>query len=259
MTDPQLIHDYLDRIGVHTIRAPDAGFLAELHERHLSTVPFENIDVHLGLPILLGDAALEKVVQRRRGGTCRELNGSAFPTLLTALGFKVTLLGSRVFIGGRPSFPMAHTVVRVDCPGPWLVDVGFGKDGPRFPLRLDEPAPQPDPVGTFRVRDGPAGDTEVLRNAEPVLRIEPAPRAPEDFRPVLRWFESAPESPFRDNLFCTRMTDYGRVTLRGNILTKTGSTFRTKQLLDADDDIRKAYEEHFGIILERLPPIPSKG
>lgn len=253
-----LVNDYLRRLGLAERRPPDAAFLRELQDRHLRTVPFENIDFHLREPIRLGAEAVDKVVRRRRGGTCRELNGSALPFLLRALGYRVTLLGSRVFIKGRPSFPLAHTVIRVDCPRPWLVDVGFGRDGARYPLRMDVRGPQRDPHGTFEFTDGPNGDVDLLRDGTKVLRIEPQPRTAEDFRPVLWWFESSPESPFRDDLFCTRVTATGRITLRGDLLTRTEGSHRDKTVLADDTEIARAYEKHFGITLDRLPPIPRR-
>lgn len=253
--DGRMAQDYLDRLGVSE-RGPDTRFLRELQERHLMTVPFENIDFHLGRPIRLGEHALDKVVRRGRGGTCRELNGSAFSELLRTLGYQVTLLGSRVFRGDRPSFPLAHTVIRVDAPRPWLVDVGFGRDGARYPLRMDSHAAQPDPNGTFAFAPGPDGDLDLLRDGTAVLRIENQPRTIDDFRHVLWWYENAPGSPFRKSLFCTRETEHGRITLRGRLLTRTGEAHREKQLLNSDSEIRQAYREHFGITLDQLPPVP---
>ena len=256
--DPELVEAYLHRIGLDRAGPADADLLRTLQERHLKTVPFENIDFHLGEPIRLGRPAVEKVVRRRRGGTCRELNGSAFPTLLRGLGYRVTLLGSRVFLDGRPSFPLAHTVIRVDCPEPYLVDVGFGRDGALRPLRMDLRGPQPDPHGTFEFVETPEGELDLLRNGTTVLRIEPQPRHVEDFLPVLWWFESSPRSPFRTSLFCTRATDEGRVTLRGDLLTHTRGTRRSRTVLPDEAAIHQAYAEHFGITLDRLPPIPGR-
>ncbi|HKO85179.1 MAG TPA: arylamine N-acetyltransferase, partial [Actinomycetota bacterium] len=79
---------YLARIGGARPWRTDAATLRELQLRHLLTVPFENLSIHLGEPIVLDPEALvDKLVQRRRGGFCYELNG-AFATLLAALGFR---------------------------------------------------------------------------------------------------------------------------------------------------------------------------
>src|SRR5437762_14222540 len=87
---------YLQRINYRGSPEPNAQTLRELHRAHMLTVPFENLDIHLGRPITLGQAALfDKIVTRRRGGFCYELNG-LFAALLRALGFDVTMLSARV-------------------------------------------------------------------------------------------------------------------------------------------------------------------
>jgi N-hydroxyarylamine O-acetyltransferase len=76
---------------------------------------------------------------------------------------------------------------------------------------------------------------------------------------VLWWFESSPDSPFRDNLFCTRTTALGRLTLRGNVLTRTEGANRETTVLGDDTENARAYLECFDITLDRLPPIPARG
>src|SRR5262249_47922468 len=73
----------LARIGYDGPRAPDVATLRALHEAHLHAVPFENLDIHIGRPIALDQAALfRKIVGERRGGFCYELNG-LFAALLS--------------------------------------------------------------------------------------------------------------------------------------------------------------------------------
>jgi N-hydroxyarylamine O-acetyltransferase len=63
---------------------------------HLRAVPFENLSIHSREPIVLEDKALfDKIVRRRRGGFCYELNG-LFAALLRALGFDVAMLSAQV-------------------------------------------------------------------------------------------------------------------------------------------------------------------
>ena len=87
---------YLNRINYHGSLEPNAETLRDLQVAHLLAVPFENLSIHSGEPIVLEDEALfEKVVQRRRGGFCYELNG-LFAWLLRNLGFKVEMLSAGV-------------------------------------------------------------------------------------------------------------------------------------------------------------------
>jgi N-hydroxyarylamine O-acetyltransferase len=67
---------YLKRIGSGYAGPPDHMRLRLLQRAHLRTVPFENLSIHLGEPIVLDeDQLFEKIVVRRRGGFCYELNG----------------------------------------------------------------------------------------------------------------------------------------------------------------------------------------
>ncbi len=97
--DDAHVDAYLDRIGARRPERPDHAALRVLQRSHLGAVPFENLSIHLGEEIVLdADALVAKIVDRRRGGFCYELNG-AFAALLRSLGFEVTLLAARVFDG----------------------------------------------------------------------------------------------------------------------------------------------------------------
>lgn len=130
------VDDYLARIGVTRPVSADLQALRDLQLAHLLTVPLENLSIHLGELIVLDQADLvTKVVRMHRGGFCYELNG-AFAGLLTALGFRVSMLSARVFgTGGQPGPPFDHMILRVDLAEPWLADVGFGRLAMQ-PLRL---------------------------------------------------------------------------------------------------------------------------
>ena len=85
---------YLHRINYRGSLAATAQTLRDLQTAHLLTVPFENLSIHSGELIILDDDALfEKIVLRRRGGFCYELNG-LFAALLRELGFEVVMLSA---------------------------------------------------------------------------------------------------------------------------------------------------------------------
>ncbi|WP_380279111.1 arylamine N-acetyltransferase [Kitasatospora purpeofusca] len=251
---------YLDRIGAERPGRAGAAELARLQEAHLDAVPFENLSIHLGEPVVLEPAALlEKIVDRRRGGFCYELNG-AFAALLRALGYRVDLLAARVFDGARPGPPFDHLALRVTADGTaWLADVGFGRFA-RRPLLLDERGEQRDPAGTFTVRPGGDGDLDVGLDGEPQYRLERRPHELADFVPTCWWQTTSPDSHFTRSTTCSRPTpDGGRITL-----TSTRATGGTRLLRTAPDGTRTeeplaadaalaAYRTHFGIVLDRLP------
>src|SRR5260370_25799576 len=132
------VHAYLARINHHGPLAPTAETLRQLQGAHLLTVPFENLSIHAREPIVLEDEALfQKIVSRRRGGFCYELNG-LFAALLRALGFKVLMLSAQVASAeGEFSQDFDHMALMIEIEERWLADVGFG-DSFVEPLLLDE-------------------------------------------------------------------------------------------------------------------------
>src|SRR5438309_4044233 len=111
--DHETVVAYLDRVGVPASAASGAVGLRALHRAHQMAVPFENLSIHLAEPISLDeDALLGKIVTRRRGGFCYELNG-AFALLLLALGGQVTRVAARVYGDGRPGPLFDHLALVV--------------------------------------------------------------------------------------------------------------------------------------------------
>ena len=147
-----------------------------LHRAHQLAVPFENLSIHLSEPISLAEPDLvDKIVRRRRGGFCYELNG-LFALLLEALGAQVSRVAARVFGDGGLGPPFDHLALVVhaaDGSGPWLADVGFGSHS-AYPLLLDSRADQDDPAGVFRLADAADGDVDVLRDGQPQYRARVA-------------------------------------------------------------------------------------
>ncbi|MGZ8843713.1 MAG: arylamine N-acetyltransferase family protein, partial [Pyrinomonadaceae bacterium] len=93
---PMDVQAYLDRIDYRGSLSRDSETIRQIHLAHFLSVPFENLSIHAREPIVLDDAALfEKIVERRRGGFCYELNG-LFAALLRELGFEVAMLSAQV-------------------------------------------------------------------------------------------------------------------------------------------------------------------
>jgi N-hydroxyarylamine O-acetyltransferase len=260
--DDKLADEYLGRIGCPPVSGADDETLRSLHRAHQMSVPFENLSIHLGEPIRLAEAdLLAKVVARRRGGFCYELNG-AFALLLSALGFQVERVAARVYGGaslGPPFDHMALVVRTADGTGPWLADVGFGAHS-TYPLLLEDGAEQRDPAGMFRVVPAPDGDLDVLKGSEPQYRLERRVRSIEDFVPTCWWQQTAPESHFRAGLICSVLTGDGRISLSGRTLITTSNGTRTEAELADGAAVLAAYRDHFGIVLDRVPePVTAAG
>jgi N-hydroxyarylamine O-acetyltransferase len=250
---------YLDRVSIAAPVSGDAAGLRLLHRAHQLAVPFENLSIHLSEPILLDERDLiDKIVMRRRGGFCYELNG-AFALLLEALGAQVTRVAARVYDDDRLGPPFDHLALIVrpaDGSGPYLADVGFGSHSD-YPLLLDFGAEQEDPAGRFRLAAADAGDVDVLRDDKRQYRIEPRERSLPDFVPTCWWHQTSPESHFTRSTICSRLTEDGRVSISGRMLIEAHGGARTEQRLDGDEAVLAAYRDHFGVVLSRVPDDPA--
>lgn len=126
---------YAARIDYTGGFAPAVDTLRAVHLAHATHIPFENLDILLGRPILLDEESLwRKLVLGRRGGYCFEQN-ALFASVLEASGFRVRRLSARVRMGGSGVRSRTHMLLLAEAAGEqWLCDVGFGIDGLLHPI-----------------------------------------------------------------------------------------------------------------------------
>ena len=217
---------YFGRIGFHQAARPNRATLDALHLAHARTVPFENLDIQMGLPISLELADLEdKIVRRRRGGYCFEQN-TLFMAVLREIGFSVEPFEARVRLGVSEVRPRTHMLLRVLVDGqPLLVDVGFGLQGLLEPVPMDGQvhAQQGD---VFRVVE--EGALLVLQWARPapeftsgvpeawldLYAFVPEARPEVDFAMGNHFTSTFPRSPFVQSLVVQLPTPGARYSLR---------------------------------------------
>jgi len=248
------VRAYLDRIGYRGPLSPATDTLRVLHRQHMLTVPFENLDIGLGRKIVIDpERFVEKIVRRRRGGFCYELNG-AFATLLGALGFRVTLLSARVANDqGVASKEFDHLALQIDLEDRWLADVGFGENFLE-PLRLISHIEQQDAAGSFRFID--AGERWRLERRQPDASwrlqydFSSQPRQLSEFAGMCLYHQTSPDSHFTRNRVCSLATLDGRVTLSGMRLIVTSNGRKEEQVLSTEADWYAALRDHFGIVLD---------
>jgi N-hydroxyarylamine O-acetyltransferase len=248
------IQAYLDRIGYRGPLAPTAETLRALQVAHLQTVPFENLSIHAGQPIVLDiESLFEKVVARRRGGFCYELNG-LFAALLRALGFEVDLLSAEVGrADGSFSPDFDHMALAVALAERWLVDVGFG-DSFREPLRLAERGEQAQGDRSYRiVEEGPAVVLLQRQGAEGAweaqYRSTLQPRELPEYAEMCRYHQTSPQSHFTQKRVCSLATPDGRMTLSELRLIVTRGGVREERLLASEEERAAALRELFGVVV----------
>lgn len=130
------LDSYFERIGYQGSPRPDLETLRALQFAHVTSVPFENLDVQMGLRIRLDlDHLEDKLVRRRRGGYCFEQN-TLFQQVLNQIGFEVAPFEAQVRIA-RTDGPRTHMLLGVRLDGKtYVTDVGFGNSAPLYPLLL---------------------------------------------------------------------------------------------------------------------------
>ena len=244
---------YLERINYAGSTAPTLDTLRALHLAHMRTVPFENLDIPRGRRIDLdGSRLFDKIVTRRRGGFCYELNG-LFAALLGSLGYEVDMLAARVpTADGSLGIPFDHLALRVKLDLPWLADVGFG-DSFSEPLRLTEGLEQQRDGVTFRIApEGP--ERRLLRMADgawtPHYQFALESFQWSDFSGGCEYYQTSPDSFFTRRRICSLATPGGRVTLSDTKLIITHGKDRTELLLASDAEYAVALREHFNMVLD---------
>ena len=256
------ISAYLQRIHYQGSLKPTLQTLRALHEAHLLAVPFENLSIHLGQPIHLQEEALyEKIVHRRRGGFCYELNG-LLAWLLRQLDFQVSLLSAEVANDGEgfsPAFDhLALAIHQLDGTD-WLADVGFGASF-RRPLGLEPEQEQEDVDGqVYRlVREDEGEKTAhaywIMQQRgesgwEAQYRFTLQPYALSDFTARCSYQQTSPQSHFTQKRICSLATQQGRITLSDWQFITTSQGARTEQILTSQEEYSAALVNHFGITL----------
>ncbi len=250
------VEAYLTRIGYRGARSATDDALAALHAAHMRTVPFENLDIPLGVSIELDvERLLDKVVTRRRGGFCYELNGT-LAWLLERLGFRVERFSARVYSDdGAPGPECDHMLLAVAAQGggaPWIADVGFG-DSFVEPVRLDGSESEQRGTTYRFVEDGTRHRLE-SRTADasawkPQYDFEPTARAFAAFAPMCVHQQTSPASSFTRKVVCSRATETGRTTLSNARWIVTSHGERTESTLPSADEVRTLLTAQFGIEL----------
>lgn len=244
---------YLDRIHYRGSLEPNYETLRNLQLAHLYSVPFENLNIHIKEPIVLTDEWLyEKIVVKRRGGFCYELNG-LFCWLLRLLGFDVKMLSAGV-VNERGEFgpDFDHLTLMVTLDEVYLADVGFGRSFLE-PMLLGSREPQPQIDGSvYRLIEN--NDVLILQSQSEAndwasqYRFTLAPYTYADYEEMCVWQQTSPESHFVKNRICTLLTTDGRVTLSSNRFIKTVGGEKEEKILE-DEEVSNVLKEVFGIEL----------
>src|SRR3954468_2895486 len=240
---------YLERISYGGPVEPTLACLTAIHRCHATRIPYENLDVQLGVPVGQDREALyEKLVVRRRGGWCYEMNG-LLQGALEEIGFDVKRVAGGVHRHETGERAVGnHLVLLVRLERDYIADLGLG-DGLREPVPLREGSYTQGPFtfrlervddGYWRVWNREGGDPEAFD-----FREDPADE--ELLATQCLRLQTSAESGFVQNLACQRMALDGVTVLQGRVLTRDVPAGRTKELLHSADELKAALAREFGI------------
>ena len=219
--------NYLNRINFNEkVVSPDLQNLKLLQRRHLLSVPFENLDIHWKRKIILDSESFHrKIINKKRGGFCYELNG-LFYELLDKIGYKSKIISARVANkNGGFGAEFDHLTVLTKI-GDWeyLVDVGFG-DFIGEPLKFVLDIEQKDANGTFLIRKYDKEYFEVVKkdgeNWKSEFIFKDLRRDLSEFAEMCEFHQTSPKSHFTSGKVCSIMIETGRKTLTDNKFMKT--------------------------------------
>ena len=244
------IDAYLQRIGaVREELDLSADTLSRLVRGHLLNVPFENLDVWATgeSPSLATADIFDKVVVRRRGGYCFELN-SLFCKLLRGLGFDAYMASAYV-VKDKDFLPTpSHCVCICRLAGEkYLCDVGLGASMPLYTLPLSGGT-----EGGFCIKSEgeyfaiytPAGRTTLFRDIE----VHPV-----DLIPCSYHISQIPTSPFRNLPVIRRTLENGSISLMGrDFKYRCGDESEDREITTAQE-LRSVIDDYFKIPIGDLP------
>jgi arylamine N-acetyltransferase len=254
--------EYMARIGYDGPTGPTEELLHALVAAHGRTIPFENLDPLMGVPVDdLGPEVLsEKLVGRRRGGYCYEQNGLV-GYVLEALGYGIDRIAGRVVWMLGPDAPlpaMTHQVLAVTVPGErdrFLVDVGFGGQTLSSPIRLVAGPEQATRHELYRVVE--EGEHLILQAQVrdtwlTLYEFTTQPRPRIDLE-VGSWYVSThPASIFVKGLSVALVTDEARYNLRGRNLAIHRKDASEKVRFDTAAEVLDALDRRFHIDVDDL-------
>lgn len=254
------LNQYLARIGYGGSCVPTRETLFALHRAHLLTIPYENLDIHLGRELTLDlEKIFTKLVHEERGGWCYEMNG-LFTWALRELGFDVQMLSSVVGSAAHDGAPDDHLILLVTLDEPWLVDVGFG-NAFLEPLPL-APGEYTQGFRTYRL------EQHDLHGTEDAWLFHNASGTPYGFTLQLRTFDSfarrchelqtLPDAGFVRSTTCQRFVDSGILVLRGAVLRTLTASGTDEHIIDNLTDYQDALSHQFGLRFEGIDTLWEK-
>lgn len=242
------IDPYLERIGYDGPVEPSESVLFGVHRAHIDRVAYENLAIHLGHENTLVEADfLDKIVTRRRGGWCYEMNGT-LQWALRKLGFQVTRASgavAREIIGDDARDN--HLIGFVDLDRRYVVDVGLG-DGPSDPFPLEERTWSEGPL-EFRLERLDEDQWRFHNHQHgmaPSFDFTEEPRELPSFQHMCTMLQTVEWSPFVTYAMVIRRTPDGFRAVRDTTLLEANASGKQEREISSLEEYTKLLGELVG-------------
>ena len=259
------VEKYLERIHYSGDLSISYDTLAQLVYCHFTSVPYENLDILNNIPLSLEIPDLyNKIVNRRRGGFCFELN-ALFNWLLNQIGFKTQNYFARFLLNKTCEIPMKrHRVMKTEIQGvSYIADVGVGNEVPLRPLELsDHIIGQETEIRGVRfrfIKDERIGWLLQYRiphrdshEWQDIYGFTEENHYEIDFVQPTFWCQYSPDSPFRVQNWIAIRTKTGKCTIDGNVFRiydVTEPQIRITERIFEPSELDGILREYFGVVL----------
>lgn len=244
---------YYERIKLERPTKLDKNALDEIVRAHQCTIPFEDLESnYLKKQVSINPEVLfDKVITRKRGGYCFELNG-LFKDFLCETGFDAFCVFCRVKSMERPVMHRGVFVRLED--GIHYVDVGFGGPTPFGSVKF-EPDVRQDVMGEtwwFEKQDdywwalkrlNSDGEEEVTLN----MTLQPQPDI--EFESMNFYCCTNPEGRFVTVTLVNLRQPNGYYAITERTFTSSIDGVTKDKEIENDEEFRSLLKEYFGIVL----------
>ena len=247
------VRRYLERLDMDEPELSPEG-LSSLVRAHHETVPFENYAVcHERTAISLGIPDLfDKIVTRRRGGYCFELN-ALFCSFLNALGFDARPLLCRILRADRAHPAPLHRATAVYFgTDRYFADVGFGGPMPEGAVPFDGSVQTARGL-SFRIVPAEGRSLDLLRLEDgvwiPSIRFSQDPVDEVDFIPANYFCSTAPDSGFVIHRMANICRPDGFARIADDVFTLRTADGDEIRSISTPEEERSLLREYFGIVI----------
>lgn len=250
------LQNYVSDLGLAVPEQLNIEFVMALQERHVARYSFNSLAVVLGEDISLDvEAISEKIVTRGMGGYCFEHNKLTYE-LLKALGYDVHLKLARVLNNNvEREVGRTHRVTLLTLEGvSYLVDTGFGGNGPIAPLRVDINTVQTAGLDRYRLLAKGKGkyDLQVIKDADyfTLYRFDNAAYSDADCELGHFYSHKNPHAVFLKNLMVTLKKNDQTLALVNSELITRDRLGEHKQQIESPEELGNILLSEFGLALE---------